>query len=70
MPVARYDNTTGLLAQAEYSPMREFKFVAASRWDRSTLHTDQFSPKGAIVWSPTPDHSFLMKMSAYGMVLR
>lgn len=57
MPAARYDNTTGLLAQAEYSPVREFKFVAASRWDRSTLHSDQFSPKGAIVWSPTPDHS-------------
>lgn len=51
------DNTSGVFGQVEYSPVNWIKFVAAGRWDRSTLHKSEFSPKGAVVWSPSPDHS-------------
>lgn len=51
------DNTSGAFGQVEYSPIEWIKFVAAARWDRSTLHESQWSPKGAIVWTPHPDHS-------------
>ncbi len=52
------DNTTGLYAQLEYHFSDQFKTVAATRWDRSTLYSPQLSPKVAFVWSPHPDHSF------------
>lgn len=51
------DRAGGAFGQIEYSPVDWIKFVAAGRYDRSTLHKGQFSPKGAIVWSPSPDHS-------------
>lgn len=51
------DNTSGIYGQVEYIPTTWIKFVGASRWDRSTLHPDQFSPKGAIVWTPDANHS-------------
>ncbi len=51
------DNTSGAFGQVEYAPVEWIKFVAAARWDRSTLHESQWSPKGAIVWTPHPDHS-------------
>lgn len=51
------DNTSGLFGQVEFTPSNIFKIVGASRWDRSTLHSSQFSPKGAIVWTPDPNHS-------------
>lgn len=52
------DNMSGAYAQLEYHFTDQFKGVAASRWDRSTLYSPQFSPKLAFVWSPHPDHSF------------
>jgi len=58
MADAHYDNTSGVFGQAEFSPSGIVKFVAATRWDRSTLHSDQWSPKAAIVFSPSPNHSF------------
>jgi len=51
------DNTSGLFGQVEYAPIDWIKFVGAARFDRSTLHENQISPKGAIVWSPSSDHS-------------
>lgn len=57
MAEAKKDNTSGIFGQVEYSPVNWLKFVAAGRWDRSTLHKSEFSPKGAVVWSPSPDHS-------------
>ncbi len=51
------DRAGGVFGQVEYSPTERIKFVAAGRYDRSTLHEGQFSPKGAIVWTPSPDHS-------------
>lgn len=57
MPSQRDDNTSGAFGQVEYAPSELVKFVAAGRYDRSTLHKSQFSPKGGIVFTPTPDHS-------------
>ena len=58
MADAHYDNTSGVFGQAEFTPSNIIKFVAATRWDHSTLHSDQWSPKGAVVWTPTSNHSF------------
>lgn len=54
----RKDNATGLYAQVEYSPLEKVKLVGAARWDRSTLHETQISPKFAAVWTPLGNHSF------------
>ncbi|MER3523485.1 MAG: hypothetical protein C4326_05300 [Ignavibacteria bacterium] len=51
------DNTSGIFGQVEYTPFEWIKLVGAARWDRSTLHADQWSPKGAIVWTPHADHT-------------
>ncbi len=53
----RKDNASGVYAQLEYAPTEQWKFVGATRWDRSSLHDDQISPKVAVVWSPTRSHS-------------
>jgi iron complex outermembrane receptor protein len=52
------DNLTGIYGQLEYRFSDQLKALAASRWDRSTLHESQFSPKVALVWSPEREHSF------------
>lgn len=52
------DNTSGVFGQIEYTPAEWIKFVAATRWDRSTLHKSLWSPKGGIVWTPVANHSF------------
>jgi iron complex outermembrane receptor protein len=53
----RSDNAQGAYGQLEYQASEELRFVVASRWDKSTLHSDQVSPKAAVVWSPSRDHS-------------
>ncbi len=53
-----HDNTSGIFSQVEFTPISWIKFVGATRWDRSTLHSDQWSPKAGVVWIPTADHSF------------
>lgn len=53
----RHDNMTGVFAQAEYKVTSAVKTVLAARWDRSTLHPSQFSPKAAIVWTFMEGHS-------------
>ena len=53
----KYDNFSGVYGQFEYTFSEQLKTVAAIRWDRSTLHNSQISPKLAVVWSPTRDHS-------------
>ncbi|MEK6572158.1 MAG: TonB-dependent receptor, partial [Bacteroidota bacterium] len=58
MQAPRFDNWSGVFAQAEYKFTDEVKGVVASRFDRSTLHERQLSPKAALVLSPTKDHSF------------
>ncbi|MBI3005093.1 MAG: TonB-dependent receptor [Ignavibacteriales bacterium] len=54
---ARNDNASGVFSQLEYRWSDNLKFVAAARVDRSSLHSTQFSPKAAAVWSPVPAHA-------------
>ncbi|MFN0157124.1 MAG: TonB-dependent receptor [Bacteroidota bacterium] len=54
---AHHDNLSGLYTQLEYKVNDQIKVIAAGRLDRSTLHTSQFSPKLAMVWSPIVGHS-------------
>jgi outer membrane receptor protein involved in Fe transport len=53
-----YDNLSGLYSQLEYKVTDDLKAVVAGRWDRSTLHSSQFSPKLALVWTMMPGHTF------------
>ena len=45
-------------AQVEYKIIPQVRLVGAARLDDGDLFDTQFSPKGAIVFSPTEDHSF------------
>jgi outer membrane receptor protein involved in Fe transport len=51
------DNLSGIYLQAEYKLLESIKTVFAARWDRSTLHASQLSPKAAVVWTPLRGHS-------------
>ena len=53
----RHDNMTGVYTQVEYRFTPTLKGLFAARWDRSTLHPSQFSPKAAVVWSFLEGHS-------------
>lgn len=56
MASARTDNMSGLFGQVEYT-WGTLKALAAARWDRSSLYESQLSPKAALVWSVSSDHS-------------
>lgn len=43
--------------QVEFDVTKNVKLVGAARWDDSTLHEAQFSPKAGIVFSPHTNHS-------------
>jgi iron complex outermembrane receptor protein len=53
----RTDNSSGVYAQLEFDAVDNLRVVLASRWDRSTIHEDEVSPKVALVWSPARDHT-------------
>lgn len=53
----REDNTSGIFAQVEYKFLDNLKGVGAARWDRSSLHPSEFSPKLALVWTFVENHS-------------
>ncbi len=42
---------TGVYAQLDFDLSDNLKLVLAGRWDDSSLHDSQFSPKAALVWS-------------------
>lgn len=46
-----------LFAQADFELSDQLKLVLAGRYDDSSLHDSQFSPKAALVYSVTPDHT-------------
>lgn len=46
-----------VFGQLEFDLSNRVKLVGAARWDDSTLHEPQFSPKGAIVFSINPNHT-------------
>ena len=45
-------------AQLDLSATDRLKFVVAGRYDDSSLHEEQFSPKAAVVFSVNPNHTF------------
>jgi outer membrane receptor protein involved in Fe transport len=54
----RNDNYYAGYGQLEYALTPQIRLVGAARWDDGDLIDPQFSPKGAIVFSPTEQHSF------------
>ena len=58
MAEAKDEHQEAVFGQAEYSFTGNFKAVIAARVDESTLHDTQVSPKGSLVWSVTPNHTF------------
>ncbi|GJQ20522.1 MAG: hypothetical protein HBSIN02_08770 [Bacteroidia bacterium] len=57
MQTTRHDNMTGVYGQIEYKISNDLKALVAARWDRSSLHDSQFSPKAALVWSFLNGHA-------------
>jgi outer membrane receptor for ferrienterochelin and colicins len=53
----RDEHQEAAFGQLEYNLTDDLKAVLAGRYDRSTLHDDQFSPKGSLVYSFTPNHN-------------
>jgi len=53
-----FDNQTGVYGQVDIKLGEKLSLVGAARIDRSTLHDTEFSPKAAIVFSPSKSHSF------------
>jgi outer membrane receptor protein involved in Fe transport len=46
-----------LYGQLDYDLSSKVKVVSALRWDDSTLHSAQWSPKAALVYTPASSHS-------------
>jgi len=54
----RSDDYYSAYGQVEYRLIPQLRIVGAGRVDDGTLFETQFSPKGALVYSPTENHSF------------
>ena len=54
----RSDDYYSAYGQVEYKLSPQFRIVGAGRVDDGTLFDTQFSPKGALVFSPNENHSF------------
>ncbi len=50
-------NFSALFGQANYRFSSTLEGVLAARWDESSLHPSQVSPKAALVWNPAPNHT-------------
>jgi outer membrane receptor for ferrienterochelin and colicins len=57
MSAAHSEEQQSVFAQLEFDASDRIKLVGAARWDDSTLHEAQFSPKAAIVFTPTANHT-------------
>ena len=51
------EDFTAVFAQGEYDLTDRIRVVLAGRWDDSSLHDSQFSPKGSVVFGLTPTQS-------------
>lgn len=47
-----------LFSQIDWAMTPRWKLVLAGRWDDSTLHDSQFSPKGSVVFAANPNNIF------------
>ncbi len=54
----RHDKVYSVYGQLEYRVTEKIRLVGAVRYDEGDLFEGQFSPKGAVVWSPNANHSF------------
>jgi outer membrane receptor for ferrienterochelin and colicins len=54
---AKSEQQKAVFGQLEFDATNRLKLVGAARWDDSTLHDAQFSPKGAVVFSLAQNHS-------------
>ena len=54
----RSDDLYSIYGQVEYKLIPQVRVVGALRWDDGDLFDRQFSPKGAVVFSPNENHSF------------
>ena len=54
----RSDKVYSVFGQAEYRLTDQIRLVGAARYDEGDLFEGQFSPKGAIVFSPNENHAF------------
>jgi len=57
MAAAHSERQQSVFGQGDFDITTNLKFVAAARWDDSTLHDPQFSPKGALVFN-VGSHTF------------
>ena len=57
MSEAKEETQKSAYGQLELDVTGNLKLVGAARWDDSTLHDSQFSPKAAIVFSPSTNHT-------------
>lgn len=57
MAEAHDEDQQAVFGQLEYSFTGKLKAVVAARYDDSTLHDSQFSPKGSLVYSFTPNQT-------------
>lgn len=57
MSAAKDERQQSAFGQVEFDLGTRVKLVGAARWDDSTLHEAQFSPKGAIVFTPAQNHT-------------
>ncbi|HEX6202706.1 MAG TPA: TonB-dependent receptor [Thermoanaerobaculia bacterium] len=51
------EDFTGVFGQAEFSFTDALKAVVALRWDDSSLHEEQWSPRGSLVYAFNPNHT-------------
>jgi len=56
-------NYTGVYGQMTYKLNDMFKFVGTLRFDRTNIHSSQFSPRGALVFSPAKNHQVRLSVS-------
>src|SRR3954447_26510628 len=54
----RSDGLYSVYGQVEYKLLQQLRIVGAGRVDDGDLFDTQFSPKGALVYSPNESHSF------------
>jgi iron complex outermembrane receptor protein len=59
----RSDDLYSIYGQAEYKLLPQVRVVGALRWDDGDLIDRQFSPKGAVVFSPNENHSFRLSVN-------
>ncbi len=59
----RSDNLYSAYGQVEYRIVPQVRLVGAARFDDGDLIESQFSPKAAVVYSPTEDHSFRLSVN-------